>query len=83
DWGGASKWAAEGIFAVESKHQRNAGFYSTKDQAFKHLMEWSHWRNNGRLVRNFVNQSADTIEWLEDHGMKTVLTGNIQDYHWE
>ncbi|MBA1392453.1 FAD-binding protein, partial [Lactobacillus sp. XV13L] len=82
NWGGASKWAAEGIFAVESRQQINAGDYTTRDDMFHHLMSWAHWRNNGRLVRKFINKSADTIEWLQNHGLKTLLVGDVQDYHW-
>ncbi|WP_338207584.1 FAD-dependent oxidoreductase [Lactiplantibacillus paraxiangfangensis] len=81
DWGGASKWAAEGIFAVESQQQINAGDYTTRDQMFHHLMNYSHWRNNGRIVRKLINKSAETLDWLAAHGMKTLLVGNLQDYH--
>lgn len=82
DWGGASKWAAEGIFAAESTQEYNAGNYMSKDEAFHHLMDWSHWRNNGRLVRKVVDRSAENIDWLDKHGMHTYLVGNLQDYHW-
>ncbi|BDR59891.1 FAD-dependent oxidoreductase [Lactobacillus xylocopicola] len=82
DWGGASKWAAEGIFAIESQQQINAGDYTTRDDMFHHLMSWAHWRNNGLLVRKFIDKSADTIDWLQDHGLKTLLVGDVQDYHW-
>lgn len=81
DWGGSSKWAAEGIFAVESQQQINAGDYTTRDEMFHHLMSYSHWRNNGRIVRKLINKSADTLNWLASHGMKTLLVGNLQDYH--
>lgn len=83
DWGGASKWAAEGIFAVESQQQRNAGEYTTRDEMFHHLMSYSHWRNNGRIVRKLVNKSAETLDWLAEHGMQTLLVGNLQDYHFD
>ena len=82
DWGGASKWAAEGIFAVESRQQHNAGDYTTRDEMFHHLMSYSHWRNNGRIVRKLINKSSETLDWLADHGMKTLLVGNLQDYHY-
>ena len=41
----------------------------SKDEAFKAIMEYSHWRANGRLVRAIVNESADTIHWLIKQGV--------------
>lgn len=58
---------SEGIFAVESSLQRQMNYTLTKDQAFKLIMDYSHWRANGKLVRAFVDKSADTIEWLKKH----------------
>lgn len=57
-----------GLFAVESKLQRRKYIALSRDEAFRSLMDYSHWRANARLVRAYVNKSADTIEWLESHG---------------
>jgi fumarate reductase flavoprotein subunit len=57
-----------GLFAVESKLQRRKYVGLSKDEAFRSLMDYSHWRANARLVRAYVNKSADTIEWLEQQG---------------
>jgi len=58
--GGTSNFF-EGTFAVESDMQRERYIVYNRDQAFKNMMEYSHWRANPRLVRAFVNESAATI----------------------
>ena len=74
--GGTGQFS-EGIFAVESSLQREMNYTLTKDQAFKLIMEYSHWRANAKLVRAFVDKSADSIEWLKGHGVKfEQLTSN-------
>ena len=77
--GGTSNFF-EGIFAVESKMQREAYIAYSRDEAFKRIMEYSHWRANARLVRAIVNESADTIAWLQRCGVEfTEVTINIPD----
>ena len=66
--GGSSNFL-DGIFAVESDMQRERYIDYTRDQAFKNIMEYSHWRANARLVRAFVNESAATIAWLQNIGV--------------
>jgi fumarate reductase flavoprotein subunit len=60
----------EGMFAVESRMQREHFIEYSRDDAFKSMMEYSHWRSNPRLVRAIVNESSDTIEWLEKQGVE-------------
>ena len=60
--GGTGQFS-EGIFAVESSLQREMNYTLTKDQAFKLIMDYSHWRANPQLVRAFVDKSADSVEW--------------------
>src|SRR4030043_960985 len=67
--GGVSNFA-EGMFAVESDMQRQQYVSYTRDDAFKTIMEYSHWRANPRLVRAFVNESAATITWLQQQGVE-------------
>lgn len=69
--GGTSNFA-QGIFAVESYMQRERYITYTRDQAFRSMMEYSHWRANPRLVRAFIDESAGTIEWLEKQGVEFV-----------
>ena len=65
--GGTSNFP-EGMFAVESEMQREQYIDITRDEAFKIIMDYSHWKANPRLVRAFVNESAGTISWLQELG---------------
>jgi fumarate reductase flavoprotein subunit len=75
--GGTSNFL-EGIFAVESDLQRQRFIDYSRDQAFKNIMEYSHWRANARLVRAFVNESAETIAWLQRQGVEFTNVTNIR-----
>jgi fumarate reductase flavoprotein subunit len=66
-----------GPFAVESKLQRMKNITITREEAFKIFMDYTHWRVDARLVSNYINKSADTIEWLEKMG---VVWGAVEPY---
>lgn len=68
-FGGTGKYS-EGIFAVESRLQRDWNYALTKDEAFQKIMNYGHWRGNAKMVRAFVNKSADTIDWMINNGVK-------------
>jgi fumarate reductase flavoprotein subunit len=77
--GGTSNFY-HGTFAVESEMQRERYITYTRDQAFKNIMEYSHWRANPRLVRAIVNESGATIAWLKQAGVEfSDATINIPD----
>lgn len=61
-----------GTFAVESEMQRTRYITYSRDQAFKNIMEYSHWRANPRLVRAIVDESGPTITWLLEAGVPFV-----------
>ncbi len=67
EFGGMTNWA-EGMFAVESRWQRKMKLPYTVEERFKVHMESTHWEANPRLVRTFMEKTADTIEWLEGLG---------------
>lgn len=70
----------EGTFAVESDMQRKQYITYSRDEAFKAMMEYSHWRANARIVRTFVNESAGTIHWLAENGAEFIeATINMPD----
>ena len=77
--GGTSNFF-QGTFAVESDLQR-AGFITyTRDEAFKNVMEYSHWLADPRLVRAIVDESAATIAWLQEQGVEFVeVMNNMPD----
>jgi fumarate reductase flavoprotein subunit len=77
--GGTSNFA-EGLFAVESEMQLESYISYSRDQAFKNMMDYSHWRANPRLVRAFVDKSASTIAWLKKQGVEFVeVTNNMPE----
>jgi fumarate reductase flavoprotein subunit len=67
--GGTSNFF-EGVFAVESEMQRERYITYNRDQAFKSIMDYSHWRANPRLVRAIVDESGPTISWLQEQGVE-------------
>jgi len=67
--GGTSNFFS-GMFAVETQRQRLNYITYSCDEAFKNIMEYSHWRANPRLVRAIVNESAETISWLMQYGIE-------------
>jgi fumarate reductase flavoprotein subunit len=67
--GGTSNFA-EGLFAVESHLQRKEKIGLTKDEAFLQHMSNTNWRANARLVRAYIDKSADSIDWLEKRGVE-------------
>jgi len=83
--GGTAKYS-EGIFAAESKMQEERNIVLTKDEAFKMIMNYSHWRANAQLVRAFVDKSPDTVEWLKEQGVEfeeltSNYPGGLQSWH--
>jgi fumarate reductase flavoprotein subunit len=77
--GGTSNFF-QGTFAVESAMQRERYIDYTRDQAFKNIMDYSHWWANPRLVRAIVNESGPTISWLQEQGIVFVdATINMPD----
>jgi fumarate reductase flavoprotein subunit len=67
--GGTSNMA-NGIFAVESRLQRRKMITLSKEEAFKIHMDYTHWNVDARLVSEYYNNSASTIDWLEKLGVK-------------
>lgn len=68
-YGGTSNFA-QGLFAVESRMQRQNYVGITRDEAFQMAMDYSHWRANPYLVRAIIDKSADTIDWLLKRGIE-------------
>jgi fumarate reductase flavoprotein subunit len=69
--GGTSNFF-HGIFAAESDIQRARFITYSREEAFKNIMEYSHWRANPRLVREIVNESAATINWLRKQNIEFI-----------
>lgn len=67
--GGTGQFS-EGIFAVESRMQKDWNYALTKDEAFLKIMNYGHWRGNAKMVRAFVDKSGETIDWMQKQGVK-------------
>ncbi len=83
--GGTSNFF-KGTFAVESAMQRAEYVNYSRDEAFRNIIEYSHWRANPRLVRAIVNESSQTIQWLQEQGVEFAdvvinLFDSYQTYH--
>ncbi len=65
-----------GTFAVESELQRQRYITYSRDEAFRNIMEYSHWRANARLVRTIVDESANSIAWLTQRGVEFIDARN-------
>lgn len=67
---GGNTRLAGGIFACESPVQKRANIVAEKDEFFKKAMRWFHWDIVDPMVlRAFIDQSGDTIRWLEENGV--------------
>jgi len=69
--GGATVFST-GIFAVESRFQKELGINITGDEAFRQHMYYTHYLSNPRLVRAIIDKSADTIHWLDKKGTEFI-----------
>ena len=66
--GGAANMGM-GPFAVESRLQKKKQLTLTREEAFMHHMEYTHYSVDAHLVHDFFWKSADTIDWLMDMGV--------------
>ncbi len=72
---GGNTWLAGGLCAVDSPVQKRLGITGTSDKLFKQHMEYSHWRNDPKIVRTCLDKSSEIIQWLEDKGLKFKYVG--------
>lgn len=67
--GGAANMGM-GPLGIGTKYQRQQMIDITVEKAFKMFMEYTHYNVDARLVKRYFEQSAETIEWLEDMGVE-------------
>ena len=88
DRAGGNAIMARGIFGCESDVLRNAFVYTDKDEIYTNAMRWHHYdRVNGKLLRAYINQSGDTIDWIMKRGIEfridtTTRMSYLQDPTW-
>ena len=61
---------AMGPFGVESRMQKAKRIGLTREEAFKIFMDYTHWRVDAHLVKDYVYKSGSTIDWLEKMGVE-------------
>lgn len=77
---------ADGMLAAGSHIQKKQLLDVPPDEIVKFAMDYSHQSLNARLLRVFVDKTADNIRWLEDKGIKfhvdPYIPGQVyQTYH--
>lgn len=66
--GGAARMGM-GLLGLESRIQKRSMIGLTKEEAFQRFMDYTQWKVDAALVRNYFWRSGDTINWLEDMGV--------------
>ena len=67
--GGAANMGM-GPLAIGSSYQKRQMYDITVEKALNMIMEYTHYNIDGRLVKRYFEQSAETIEWLEEMGVE-------------
>lgn len=80
-YGGAGMFGAQGLFAVGSRAQKEAGSDFTVKEAYTEMMDYTHYRSDPAITKAILSKSADTIDWLAAHGLRTELVNNTQEVH--
>lgn len=67
--GGCAKFGM-GPLAIGSKYQEEQGISLDLDQLYNEFMEYTHYRTNPPLMREYFERSNETLEWLESLGVQ-------------
>ena len=67
--GGAANMGM-GPLGIGTKYQRRDMQDITVEKAFDMIMTYTHYMVDARVVKRYFEQSAETIEWLEDMGVE-------------
>lgn len=59
-----------GILAIGTHVQQAQGEMMDVDEAYNMFMEYTHYRTDGVLVREYFERSNDTLTWIEDMGVE-------------
>jgi fumarate reductase flavoprotein subunit len=60
----------EGSLGTGSGYQKKKGIETTVDDLFSRVMEFHHWRCNAQVIRELLNESGRTIDWLMENGVR-------------
>ena len=78
--GGNARMAGGYLFAADSYTQEEAGTVLHREDAYREAMRYNHGHNvNPRILRAFIDRSADNLAWLRTKGIEyfdTQFMGN-------
>ncbi|MGX7092481.1 FAD-dependent oxidoreductase [Hutsoniella sourekii] len=66
--GGSTNYT-EGMFGIDSYLQQEAGVEISKTEVLKSEIEYSNYRADAGIWRDYIEGSADTIAWMRDLGV--------------
>lgn len=67
--GGNTIKASAGMNAAETRFQRVKGIQDSKELFYQETLKGGHNKNNPQLLRRFVENAPQAIEWLADRGI--------------
>jgi fumarate reductase flavoprotein subunit len=67
---GGSFIGTEGMTGFQTHWTKEAGETYTVQDAVANCLKFHHWIPQHKLYDNFFGQTAETIDWLEGHGIK-------------
>ncbi|WP_278954119.1 FAD-dependent oxidoreductase [Lactobacillus apis] len=67
--GGSGEYI-EGAFAVDSYLQKEHNVALTKEDVLNEELEYSHYRADTQVWKEYIDASADIIKWLKDLGVE-------------
>ncbi len=73
--------AAQGMFAIgtdEQKERYGEDLPTDEEYWFNKIMEENRYLGNGALVSEYVNESANTVQYLQDKGVNVYLSDQPQ-----
>jgi fumarate reductase flavoprotein subunit len=67
---GGNSRLGTGIFAADSVVQERHNIRAPRDEMFRVTMEYARWELDPRLVRAWIDRSAEIVSWLESLGVR-------------
>lgn len=78
--GGNTIKASVGMNAAETRYQKLKGIEDSKELFYQETLKGGQFKNNPVLLREFVEQAPQAIEWLAEHGIELsdiTITGGM------
>lgn len=80
--GGNTLKSSSGMNASETKFQKEQGITDSNDKFYEETLKGGHGTNDKELLRYYVDNSADAIDWLDSMGIKLnnlTITGGMSE----